>query len=180
MRLRNIFGFSQWVFVITKLAQGKFCIWLNKKKPKSWPRAWHTMGRLGGAHTIRVIGSVVVSSSYWCDACHWWWSSLAPIGLFFSLLLLSLLPKKLPSTWVVSMPFSVLFHLERHVIAYSGRIIVDGCLIPPPRFSLRTGNVHHCPLCFLLFNFNPHFINFLFRFFSIYTSFILFNLVLQL
>ena len=100
--------------------------------------------------------------------------------LFFSLLLLSLLPKKLPSTWVVSMPFSVLFHLERHVIAYSGRIVVDGCLISPPRFSLRTGNVHHCPLCFLLFNFNPHFINFLFRFFSIYTSFILFNLVLQL
>jgi len=47
-------------------------------------------------------------------------------------------------------------------------------------FSLPTGNVHNCPLCFLLFNFSLYSINFLFCSFSVYRIFILFNLVLQL
>ena len=41
----------------------------------------------------------------------------------------------------------------------------------PLPFSLLTGNIHRCPLCFLLFNFSLYFINFLFCFFSIYRSF---------
>jgi len=47
-------------------------------------------------------------------------------------------------------------------------------------FSLLTGNVHHCAICFLLFKFSRHSIYFLLRSFSIYRRFILFNLVLQL
>jgi len=38
-------------------------------------------------------------------------------------------------------------------------------------FSLLICNVQHCLLCFLLFNFSPHSINFLFHSISIYTSF---------
>jgi hypothetical protein len=32
-------------------------------------------------------------------------------------------------------------------------------------FSLLTGNIQHCPLCFLLFNFKPYSLNLLFCFF---------------
>jgi len=44
-------------------------------------------------------------------------------------------------------------------------------------FSLLTGNVYHCLLCFLLFNFSSHFINFLFHSFSIYGSFYYFEFI---
>jgi hypothetical protein len=44
-------------------------------------------------------------------------------------------------------------------------------------FSLLTGNVYHCLLCFLLFNFSSHFINFLFHSFSIYGSFYYFQFI---
>jgi hypothetical protein len=40
----------------------------------------------------------------------------------------------------------------------------------PLFLSLLIGNVHHYPICFLLFTFNHHFINFLFCSFSIYRS----------
>ena len=47
-------------------------------------------------------------------------------------------------------------------------------------FYLMTSNVHHYPLSFLLFNSNPHSLCFLFHSFSIYRSFFLLNLVMQL
>ena len=78
------------------------------------------------------------------------------------------------------MQHRVFFYLEWHVAAQGGRIFVGGHLIFFLLFSLPTGNVHNYPLCFLLFNFSPYSINFLFRSFSIYRIFILFNLVLQL
>ena len=65
----------------------------------------------------------------------------------------------------------VLFHLEWLVATDGDRIVASGYLNSPLPFSLLTGNIHRCPLCFLLFNFSPYFINFLFCFFSIYRSF---------
>jgi hypothetical protein len=69
------------------------------------------------------------------------------------------------------MSHCVLFHLEWHVTAYGGWIVVGGHLIFFLLFSLVTSNVYHCPICFLLFNFSSHTINFLFRLFFIYRSF---------
>jgi hypothetical protein len=69
------------------------------------------------------------------------------------------------------MPYLVLFHLEWCIIDHSGRIIAGDHLIFFFIFSLLIGNVQHCLLCFLLFNFSPHSINFLFHSISIYTSF---------
>jgi hypothetical protein len=65
----------------------------------------------------------------------------------------------------------VLFHLEWLVAADGGWIVASGLLNFPLLFSLLIGNIHRCPLCFLLFNFSPHSISFLFRLFSIYRSF---------
>jgi len=72
----------------------------------------------------------------------------------------------------------ILFHLEWHMATYSGWSIVSGCLIFFP--SLLACNVHHCPLCFLLFNSNPHSIISYFVSISFIEVLILLNLVLQL
>ena len=47
----------------------------------------------------------------------------------------------------------------------------DGHLISLLLFSLLICNVHHCPICFLLFNFSLHSINLLFHFVFIYRNF---------
>jgi len=79
------------------------------------------------------------------------------------------------------MCYHVLFHAEWRITAYSGWIVTsDRLIFFPLLFSLQTGNVHHCSLCFLLFNSSLYSLNFLFHFFFIYRSFFLFNLVLQL
>jgi len=74
----------------------------------------------------------------------------------------------------------VLFHLEWRVTAYSSQIVTGGCLIFFFLFSLITCYVHHCPLCFLLFNFSPHFIKFFFGSFFIYRSFYSFQFSLSI
>ena len=60
--------------------------------------------------------------------------------------------------------------------AYGDWIVADDHLIFF-LFSLLTGNVYHCLLCFLLFNFSSHIINFLFHSFSIYESFYYFQFI---
>ena len=47
----------------------------------------------------------------------------------------------------------------------------NGHLISLLLFSLLICNVHHCPICFLLFNFSLHSINLLFHFVFIYRNF---------
>jgi len=61
------------------------------------------------------------------------------------------------------------------VTTYGSRIIVGGRLIFFLPFYLLASNVYQCPLCFLLFNFSPHSINFLVRFFFIYRNFYYFQ-----
>jgi hypothetical protein len=68
----------------------------------------------------------------------------------------------------------VLFHVEWRVTAYSGWIITGDYLIFF-LFSLLTCNVYYCPICFLLLNFSPRSINFLFCSFFIYRSFYYFQ-----
>ena len=48
----------------------------------------------------------------------------------------------------------VLFHLEWHMIADDGQIIVGGFFL-----SLLRSNVHHCFFFFLVFNFSSYSIN---------------------
>jgi hypothetical protein len=65
------------------------------------------------------------------------------------------------------------------VVVDSDEIVVDGRLIYFFLFlslSLLTGNVHYYSLCFLLFNFSPHSINFLFCSFFIYRTFYSFQI----
>jgi len=61
------------------------------------------------------------------------------------------------------------------VTTYGSRIIAGGRLIFFLPFYLLASNVYKCPLCFLLFNFSPHSINFLFRFFFICRNFYYFQ-----
>jgi hypothetical protein len=56
------------------------------------------------------------------------------------------------------------------MIAECGHIVAGGNLIFF-LFSFLIGNVYHCLLCFLLFNFSPYCINFLFCSFFIYRNF---------
>jgi hypothetical protein len=72
--------------------------------------------------------------------------------------------------------FSICVVVSFFIWSGSWQLTVVGLLpvvfrIFPLLFSLLTDNIHHCPFCFLLFNFSPHSINFLFRFFFIYRSF---------
>ena len=78
--------------------------------------------------------------------------------------------------------WKLLHHLSRCVVVSSSiwsgvwRLTVVGwspmiVRFFPLLFSLLTGNAHHCPFCFLLFNSSPHSINFLSRSFFFYKSF---------
>jgi len=63
----------------------------------------------------------------------------------------------------------------RHVVVRLLLIVVFSFLF----CSFLTTKVHHCPFCYLIFNFNSHSFNFLLRSYFLYRSFF-FNLVLQL
>jgi len=72
--------------------------------------------------------------------------------------------------------FSICVVVSFSIWSGSWQLTVVGLLLVvfrifPLLFSLLTGNIHHCPFCFLLFNFSHHSNNFLFRFFFIYRSF---------
>ena len=83
-----------------------------------------------------------------------------------------------PSPWML---YRLLFHLEWHVVAECGRIVVDDFFSLSPFFSLslQLNNTIIFFVCYCA-NFSPYSFNFLIRFYCFYRSFLICNWVLQL